>query len=225
MPKEHTLPGCCEHSTRMTLLPIVIEEINYLTVLCILCEKIFLINLEDPSSETITACEIGGYSICHGSIGTILVAKGDTVSVLDCSRITFSLKHSFTIKYIEPCHMCYVKKHNLTVLSSWSQRKIFAVTASGTTKWDASTEIQRVNCRPSRVVHVPQTGCVLLGDYLSDRILVLSGHDGRLIQTLLLGGGFWVLDLHLLSDDKLIVRGNDHLRDHERLVFYTVSIL
>ena len=119
---SQTMKGLCpHHRLSIDILPLKIQDIQYLAVSCSEYNNIHLIDIFKPKDKPLAAYK--GYNdlgtMCLGPSDTIYTANrlSGQVSQLDCTTTNFIQKDSMKYK-IKPSHMCYVPSSELLVLSS-----------------------------------------------------------------------------------------------------------
>ena len=190
------------------------------------CENIRLVNLE-TSEVTVAYNGVDALCMCQGEANTLytLDLYGE-ISELDTSHTNFTLRCTLPQVGIRTDDMCYIKEHEIIVLSSMGKKRVCAVRSSdGLIVWDTSTQqIYGKEFRPMALVYLPQVDLILVGDRENRRLIAVAAGSGDVIPTIgLKEVGDSIYELHV-RDGQLIVRHNDH-RHRVKFFFCSVSPL
>ena len=143
-------------------------------------------------------------------------------SILDCSKRQFNLKTKLPdIEYLVPDDICYIKKFDLIVLSSWVSNRICAVNSSdGQIVWDKSRQVadDKLWC-PNTLALLSNQGLLLMADRYENWILILSCSTGDILHTTpLQESESGIIDFHLFRNKLLVYHPT-------KISYYTVGVL
>ena len=217
----------CEHGKNdfspYKFLPIIIFNKEYVVVSCYGCDKI-LINVDDLNNEPLVAYQGNGREIgptCLQEAGTLCVVGqfNGAVSFLNCTRTEFTLKRTLPeINNLWADDICYIRDHDMMVLSSWYHNRVCAVRNSGNFVWNKVRSTAGNTWKPSALAFLPNNDVLLVGDSSEAKICIVSPKTGNPLQTVdLLHKAAGINDLHLVGDRLLVHSGR-------KLSYYSVRI-
>ena len=231
--QTRTIDAVCNHVPYgINILPVTIDNKQYICLSCDGCQKIYLINLVENQSKSVClsswsheACKGSVGHMCHGEPGTLFTVgyQFGTVSVLDCTTTKFRLKHQFNTSVAQVNNMCYILPYKLMIISSSLHSRTVAVRESdGSQVWEVMREINGKKCNPYGFVYLPQVDQILVGDGSNRRIIVVEATSGHVVQTIELKEVSYINELHVTKQQQLFVR-HSQLDDLVKLSFYSVS--
>ena len=208
--QEHKIKGLCDHiGYDIDILPLVIQNTQYVAVSCHPCCKIHLVNIEDLNTipqlvYKIESDEIG--PMCHGPNGTIYTASRKTgqVSVLGCSTLEMTLLESIHLpNKLQPTHLICIAQSETIIFSSFEENVVRAFGTNGTLKWDISEDIQKNKYKPTGMAYIGELDALLLGDYKINRILLISASSGQWMKSIPFESGS-VENIHRWGNEFLV---------------------
>ena len=223
--KIKTIKSFCQHEFNL-LLSLLINNVEYLTVSCPDCQKIYLYNID---TATITEAwhnpryRVG--AMCHGPQGTVCAVdtmKGVAVLILDCSTSHFHLKNTVTTNMEEYYDIYYIPTVDVIVISTWGSAIIRAVSLTSQILWELTGSVDDAVCEPHGLVYSQRHDSLLAADGKNRRILVLQPQSGQCLQTIDLSqhvASAWEPHLY---EDQLILSHETKVKP--KLSYYTVSI-
>ena len=193
IPTRKILPSLCKHNILIYLQAVIIGETEYLAVSCRKCNKIRLIDLQNPDQQPVVAYtgketgpvtdfgDAGGVGpMTTGSPGVLYTVDvmSDNILVFDCTTITFRLvKELPIIEYLKADKMCYSVELKLLFTSSWRKHQICAFTTDGERIWTVRSENN-----PQGLTYMAEYDKVLCADGYDKTILVIEGRTGELLE-------------------------------------------
>ena len=224
--KIREVKGLCEHDFP-TLLPVTMNNTEFLAVACPACHMIRLLNLE---TEEVTVAfhdqRVYPAVMSHGEGDVIYLVhsvKGLPVLELNTGRLPFS-KLSRTIQSgMETYYsMHYIPSpHRLIVLTWWKDSMIRAVSAeTGEKVWDVMGELDGRMIQPHSLLFSAQHQVLLVADGSNNRLLVLHPRDGSHLQTIQLDQYMGVMGELCLLQNKLV---HHHAGSKEKVSYFSIN--
>ena len=211
-PTGQTIDAVCDHEPMwIRFVPVTVNKQEYLCVSCNnwKCENIRLINI-GTNEVRMAYMGIDVARMCLGESNTLFTVDVEgNISVFNTSSTNFTLKRivpKVDISFVSD--MCYLKEHDMFVLSSWCDKKLCAVRSSdGKIIWNLSKEqIEGEKLDLGELVYLPQVDLLIVGDQYNKRLIIVSGKSGDVVQTVEMNEVTYIDELHVRGEEIIVTQ-------------------
>ena len=215
----------CEHDKHIHVLPLMIQNKDYLAVSCRDCHVIRLLNVE--TKQVTEAFRDGRINL---SIGMTLAKEGTLYTIhnwilltFDCSTPHFKLKHTTgtDLDWMFTIHS--VPTHNIIVLTRPNKLpRIRAVSSdTSTVVWETTGKVKGISIDPWGIAYCYEHDVVLIGDGKNKRILILQPQSGQCLQVFDVSQHVPDEDIHIYGNQLIY---HHYLNEQVAVSVCTVSI-
>ena len=207
----------CQHEEEIKLLGLTIKGQQYILVACWNdeCEKIYALRVRD--GEVSVAYHRDGHyatNMCTGEAGIIYMHNriaGDDMPVLelDCSSLPFIHTRTIQSGMVNMYDMKYSSHPQpMLIFTGPPIHTIRAVSVGGGEPlWELTGDVAGMPCEPHGIAITTQ-GQVIIADGDNNRLLVLRGRDGKVINTHHIDNCGVACNPFLINNDQqLVIRG------------------